>query len=586
MPRKNNRPGTVDISTDSGQAMRKQAEETAQGNATQFPENIEAMLPGEIRQMLHELRVHQIELEMQHEELLRIQGELDASRERYFDLYNLAPVGYFTLSEKGLILEANLTAATLLEVPRNGLVKQPISRFLLKEDQDIYYLHRKQLLETSESQECELRMVKKDGSPFWAHLASTVVQEDSGATVFRVTMSDISHRKRAEADKAKLEAQLHQAQKTESVGRLAGGVAHDFNNMLGVIIGHTEMALKQVSSGQTLHADLQEIRKAAERSADLTRQLLAFASGQTIAPRVLDLNETIESLLKMLKRVIGEEIDILWKPGENIWPIRMDPSQIDQILVNLCLNARDAITGVGKVTLGTKTIDFDEAYCRDHPEFSPGEYTMLVVSDDGCGMDAEMLEKLFEPFFTTKELGKGVGLGLATIYGIVKQNNGFINVYSEPDRGTTFRIYLPRYTGQVEPLPPESPPEPMVLGHETILLVEDEPAMLDMAVMMLENLGYIVLPARTPGEAIGLAREHAGKIHLLLTDVMMPEMNGWDLAKNLRPLCPKMKRLFMSGHTADIIAHHGVLEDGVYFLQKPFYLDDLSAKVREALESE
>jgi PAS domain S-box-containing protein len=401
---------------------------------------------------------------------------------------------------------------------------------------------------------------------------------------FATIFEDITERKQAEEEKAKLEAQLQQAQKMESVGRLAGGVAHDFNNMLGVILGHTEIAMGQVDPAQPLHGSLAEIHKAAERAADLTRQLLAFARKQTIAPKVLDLNKTVAGILKMLQRLIGEDIHLDWQPEADLWPVKVDPSQIDQILANLCVNARDAIADVGKIAIEMGNSTLDAAYCADHPGFVTGEYVRLAVSDDGCGMDRETLDKLFEPFFTTKEIGKGTGLGLATAYGIVKQNNGFIDVYSEPGRGTTFTIYLPRHVGKAART--EGAARTALRGRETILLVEDESAILKITKMMLEHQGYTVVAASTPGEAIRLAREHAGEIHLLMTDVIMPEMNGRDLAKNLLALYPDLTRLFMSGYTADLIAHHGVLDQGVHFIQKPFSIKNLAAKVREALDSE
>ena len=394
---------------------------------------------------------------------------------------------------------------------------------------------------------------------------------------------NITDRKRAEEEQEKLQAQLLQVQKMESVGRLAGGVAHDFNNMLSVILGHAEMALEKADPSLPLHADLEEIRKAAVRSSDLTRQLLAFARKQTIVPKVLDLNETVAGMLKMLRRLIGEGIELTWQPGADLWPIRMDPSQIDQILVNLSINARDAISGFGMVSIRTENRIFDKAYCAAHPGFVPGEYVVLAISDNGCGMDEETLACIFEPFFTTKELGKGTGLGLATVYGIVKQNNGFINVYSEPGRGATFQVCVPRHALFLERLTEKRAEQPAELGHKTILLVEDEPAILSMTGMMLEHLGFTVLAAGSPGEALRLAERHPGQIHLLLTDVIMPEMNGRDLAKNLLLLYPGLNRLFMSGYSADVIAPHGVLDEGVHFLQKPFSMQDLTAKVREAL---
>jgi PAS domain S-box-containing protein len=390
-------------------------------------------------------------------------------------------------------------------------------------------------------------------------------------------------RKKAEVEKVKLENQLQHAQKMESVGRLAGGVAHDFNNMLGVIIGHANLALMDLDPAHPVNVNMEEIRKAAARSADLTRQLLAFARKQAIEPKVVDLNESVSGILIMLERLIGEQIDLSWKPKTDLWPVKVDPSQIDQILANLCVNARDAITDTGKITIETRNLVIDEDYCAHNADFAPGEYVCLAVSDNGHGMDKETLAHIFEPFFTTKGIGEGTGLGLSTVYGAARQNNGFINAYSEPGLGTTLTLYLPRYEGQVQArtntaaIPPSG-------GKETILLVEDEPAILDVASEILKRLGYTVLSANSPDEAMHLARVHAGDISLLLTDVVMPEMNGRDLAEKLLSLYPHVKRLFMSGYTSDVIAHHGVLDAGVHFIQKPFSVTDLAAKVREVLD--
>ena len=397
-----------------------------------------------------------------------------------------------------------------------------------------------------------------------------------------VFVRDISERQHTETEKQNLQAQLAQAQKMDSVGRLAGGVAHDFNNMLGVILGHAEMALEEIHPPHPLFTNLQEIRKAAIRSGDLTRQLLAFARKQTVAPRVLDLNATVAGMLNMLRRLIGENIELAWQPGRAPLVIQMDPSQIDQVLANLCVNARDAIAGTGRITIATEAVSFDANYCASHPDHLPGDFVRLTVGDTGCGMDAETLQHLFEPFFTTKELGKGTGLGLATVYGIVKQNNGFILVTSAPGQGATFKIHLPRHVAtDPEPAPP--PPPPPARGHETILLVEDEPFLLAMTGRMLEQLGYRVLPAATPAEAIRLANENPGRIQLLMTDVVMPEMNGRELAKRLLADHPGLKRLFMSGYTADIIALHGALDPGMHFIAKPYTPADLARKIREAL---
>ena len=344
-------------------------------------------------------------------------------------------------------------------------------------------------------------------------------------------IGEIVERKRAEEEKDALQRQLQQAQKMESVGRLAGGVAHDFNNMLSAILGHAELAMMQYSPSEPLQDDLKAIKRAAQRSADLVRQLLAFARKQTVAPIILDFNATVSGMLKMLRRLIGEDIDLVWMPAAGLWPVKIDPSQIDQLLANLCVNARDAIAGVGKITIETENTAFDEAYCAVHPGFTCGEYVMLAMSDDGCGMNKEVLDHLFEPFFTTKEVGKGTGLGLATVYGIVKQNEGFINVYSEPDKGTTFKIYLPRFVGEaVVPTAISKAETPK--GHgEMVLLVEDEAVILNVGRTMLERLGYTVLTASTPGEALRQTEAHAAEIRLLITDVIMPEMNGRELAE-------------------------------------------------------
>ena len=327
------------------------------------------------------------------------------------------------------------------------------------------------------------------------------------------------------------------------------------------------------------------IEDTAHRSADLTRQLLTFARKQTIAPKALDINGAVSGMLKMLQRLIGEDLDLVWTPGADLWQVKIDPSQIDQLLVNLCVNARDAITGVGRINIETENIAIDEVYCAFHPSFACGEYVMLAVSDNGHGMSKEVLDHIFEPFFTTKEVGKGTGLGLATVYGIVKQNSGFVNVYSESGKGATFKIYLPRFVGKaMEPTVEIAAEMPRGSG-ETVLLVEDEMPILDVSKEILEQLGYFVLIASTPGEALRLAKTHAAKIHLLITDVVMPVMNGRDLSKLISNIKPGVKCLFISGYTANVIAHQGVLDEGVNFIQKPFSMKGLAFKVREVLDN-
>ena len=405
----------------------------------------------------------------------------------------------------------------------------------------------------------------------------------SGRKVMLSMLYDETERKQAEKEREKLQDQLFQAQKLESVGRLAGGIAHDFNNMLSVIQGYAEMADLKVLPNDPVRQDLAEILRAARRSTEITRQLLAFARKQTINPRVIDLNHTVTDMLKIIRRLIGENIDLSWRPGPDIWPVRMDPTQIDQVVANLCVNARDAIGDVGKITMETENIRIDEAYCLDHAEFFPGEYAMLAVSDDGQGMEKETLGNIFEPFFTTKEVGRGTGLGLPTVYGIVKQNNGFINVYSEPGKGTTVRVYFARHEGRVDPVRKDDPETLQRGAGETILVVEDEASILKLAEAMLGELGYTVLTANTPGDAITLASAHPDRISLLITDVVMPEMSGRDLARQLENTYADIRILYMSGYTANVIAHQGVLEKGIHFIPKPFSIQELAAKVRAVL---
>ncbi|MFZ2658518.1 MAG: transporter substrate-binding domain-containing protein [Victivallales bacterium] len=434
------------------------------------------------------------------------------------------------------------------------------------------------------SLECRLR--RKDGAYRWWLIRGVPVRDDSGMILkWFGTCTDIEDMKQAENEKARLEAHLRQAQKMEAVGQLAGGVAHDFNNMLSVITGYSEMLLVEMTPSDPKYGRVREIHKAGLRSAELTQQLLAFARKQTIAPKVLDLNDTVTGMLNMLQRLIGENIELLWKPHANLWKVKMDASQINQILANLIVNARDAISSAGRIAIETGKADLDEAFCEAHPDFTPGKYVVLEFSDNGCGMGKEILEHIFEPFFTTKKVGQGTGLGLATVFGIVKQNNGVINIYSEPGKGTTFKIYLPRYEseGLGDGKDEELATAKMFTGIETVLLVEDEKALLQFANILLERLGYTVLTADCPGQAIRIAGEYKGEIHLLMTDVVMPEMSGRDLKEKIYAMRPGIKCLFMSGYTADIMSHDGVLDEGIYFLEKPFTSEALSAKLRETL---
>jgi PAS domain S-box-containing protein len=429
----------------------------------------------------------------------------------------------------------------------------------------------------------EVRIRSKDGSMrtamVYAHSRLTGPE-----TTYLVVLLDITQMKEMEAERARLRHQLLQSQKLESIGRLAGGVAHDFNNMLGVILGHTELALQQSEAQGALRLDLQEIRDAAQRSAALTRQLLAFARRQPAQQRAVDLNPLLRASLSLLRRLIGEDIELVFEPAPDLWPVLLDPAQLDQVVTNLCVNARDAIDGVGRITIATRNhqiVGLDLAYDE---LIAPGDYAVLEVRDTGHGIDSATKERIFEPFFTTRSEG-GTGLGLATVQGIVTQNDGHVEVESEPGQGACFRIYLPRHAVGPQPAEPEAERDatPGSLAHHTVLLVEDEPAMLTLTATLLQQLGHTVLRASDPDAALRVARDHVGQIDLLMTDVIMPHMNGRDLALRLARLRPGVRLLFVSGYTADVIAERGLLLPGVQFIEKPFTLEQLREKLQQAL---
>ncbi len=428
------------------------------------------------------------------------------------------------------------------------------------------------------------RMQHSDGRWLWWEEFGAGIFENDKLLFLEGFITDITDRKQVEEERSKLQTQLLQSQKLESVGRLAGGVAHDFNNMLQTILGNCELASMNSNLSSELEGLLSEIKGAAYQSANLTRQLLAFARQQTIAPKVLDLNDTVSGMLKMLRRLIGEDINLAWMPGADLWKTKMDPTQINQILANLSVNARDALDGVGKITIETRNVLLDEEFCSGLTDVEPGDYVRLAVSDTGTGIKSEYLSDIFEPFFTTKKQGEGTGLGLATIYGIVKQNNGHITVDSILGEGTTFTIYFRRFQTDSDEGPDAQLQEPIVGGTETILLVEDDAAILRIGKRMLNGLGYTVLAAHSPNEAIHLVQDYTQEIHLIISDVVMPQMNGSELMNKLLEIRPGLKSLFMSGYTADIIAKRGVLDEGINFMKKPFTVKLLSEKVREAIE--
>ncbi len=429
----------------------------------------------------------------------------------------------------------------------------------------------------------EQEVYHKNGGTIVLEVTATFTRDENGkAAGLLMAGRDITARKKAEAEKDKLEEQLMQAQKMEIVGRLAGGVAHDFNNMLSVILGYADLAKMRLARQHPVLMDIAEIEKAAIRSRDITNQLLAFSRKQIIEPKIIDLNDLVTHTQKALIRLIGEDIVLKVSLEQNLWSIKFDPSQVEQILINLAVNARDAMPDGGSLTIETANLMFDALYCENHAGFTPGDYVRLSFSDNGMGMNNETLQHIFEPFFTTKQVGKGTGLGLSTVYGIVKQNSGLINVYSEPDHGTTFSIYVPR-TSEERVVHDQSAEEPERAGTGNILLVEDDAMVLQITKGMLESIGYKVMTALNPLDALSLCRDPATRIDLVVSDVVMPGLSGKDLRDRLVDIRPDIKVLFMSGYTADVIAHHGILEEGVHFLQKPFTIKSLSGKVRDLM---
>lgn len=504
--------------------------------------------------------------------------ERKESEERLKALHN-ASFGGIAIHDKGIILECNKVLSDISGYEYEELIGMNVLLLFSDDARDLVVNNIKSGYEKT----YEAMGIRKNGETYPIRVEPRNIPY-KGKQVRTVEFRDLTDQKKAEAEKQELQIQLTQALKMESIGRLAGGVAHDFNNMLSIIMGNLELVLDDLEESNPLALKLNEAQKAAERSTDLTRQLLAFARKQTISPKILDLNKAIEGMLNMLSRLIGEDIELLWHPKEPLWPVKIDPSQVDQILANLCVNARDSIKDVGKVIIETDHAQFDEAYCREHKGFVKGEFVSIVISDNGCGMDKETIDNIFEPFFTTKEYGKGTGLGLATVYGIVKQNNGFINVYTEPGQGTTFKLYLPKQSENEKAEEKITVPEKFLKGDETILLVEDEKSILRMTQMMLERLGYKVIPASSPDQAMSICKNIETEIHLLITDVVMPSMNGRDLAEEITRLNPNIKCLYMSGYTADVIAHRGVLEKGLHFINKPFSIHAMSIKLREILD--
>jgi PAS domain S-box-containing protein len=509
----------------------------------------------------------------------RAQENLKESELRFRTLLDQSPFDIIVHDLDGTIIKANQRARDNLGYEAEHLPGLTLLDLTVLSAAEVDTL----LTRTRRSkapQQLETSHRRRDGSryPVEVHCGRIVM---GGEDVVLWSALDTSERATREQEKGRLLEELRQAQKMESIGRLAGGVAHDFNNMLTVILGHTSLALEDLGQDHPLHSPLSQIRDAAEQSAGLTGQLLAYARKQPVSPEVLDLNASVGEMLAIIRPLIGEEIGFRWRPAPEVWPVEMDPTQLHQVLTNLCLNAKDASNGQGHVIVSTANMTVEE-FDRTHPdEVRPGDYVLLTVHDRGSGIEPHVMDSIFDPFFTTKKSGAGTGLGLSTVLGIVKQNSGFITARSAPGRGSTFAVYLPRVDDSLasgaRPTPPTS------LGGGTVLLVEDDDSVRGMVYLLLRRLGFEVLSTGDPQQALGLIEGHEGVIDLVLTDVVMPGMNGRELADHLRHLHPELKCLFMSGYTADIITEKGVLVEGTDFIAKPFSLRGLRRKLETVL---
>jgi PAS domain S-box-containing protein len=516
----------------------------------------------------------------------QMEDALRKSEERFRDLYDHAPLGYHEYDAEGHLTNVNRTDLEMLGYTAEEMIGQPIWKFNIEGDAIREHVFAKLAGNIPPGRNLERVYRKKDGTTIPVLVEDRLILDEEGRIKgIRCTIQDITARKGAEEEKESLREQLRQSQKMEAIGKLAGGVAHDFNNLLTVIHGYSELLLNSLDQGSQFRQDVQEIMHASERASSLTRQLLAFSRKQVLQPKVLDLNAHVSNMDKMLRRMIGEDIELVTRLTKDLGRIKADPGQIEQAILNLAVNAKDAMLNGGKLTIETANVRLDETYARSRIGVTPGDYVMLSMSDTGVGMAPETQERIFEPFFTTKERGKGTGLGLSTVYGIVQQSGGNIWVYSEPGLGTTFKIYLPRIEEGSESLRPAAVPTKPLQGSETILLVEDEAMVRKLAYTVLQRNGYKVLEASNGEEALDFVQGRNGNpIHLVVTDVVMPGMSGRQLADRLVSLRPEIKTLYMSGYTDDAIVHHGVLDPGIAYIQKPFTPEALASKVREILD--
>jgi PAS domain S-box-containing protein len=506
---------------------------------------------------------------------------LGRSERRFRAVVESATDAILVLDARGQIFSTNESGATIFGVQASRLTGMQLAQFIAPGSRERFEVAWADARRPSQGGPVQLVGVRGDGTEFPIELSLSVWY--AGQVSYRsAIIRDVTERRRAEEALREREEQLRQSQRLEAIGQLAAGVAHDFNNLLSVMLGRAEMALARLDSEHPARRDIVTLASTAERAANLTRQLLAFGRKQVLQPRVLDLNDVVRGMTSLLRRLIGEHVRLATLAGEALHPVKADPGQLEQVVMNLVVNARDAMPRGGTVTITTGNAELDARYAADHPEVVPGPYAMIAVTDTGHGMDAATRSRIFEPFFTTKELGKGTGLGLATVYGIVRQSGGHVWVYSEPGMGTTFKVYLPRFDAPPETAPPPPPAAPR--GHaELVLLVEDDAEVRAVAHDILERGGYRLLEAASPAEALAVAGAHPEPIDLLLTDIVMPGMSGRELADRLCAARPGLRVLYMSGYTDDAVVRHGIGAGTREFLQKPFTTDGLAGKVHEVL---
>lgn len=571
--------------------LRLQAEMAFLKKMAHSPENLDALSANDINQMFHELRVHQIELEMQNEELRRIQLELDTSRARYFDLYDLAPVGYCGVNEAGHILESNLSLCTMLKLERSSVIATSFDRFIHKDDHDIYYLLIKRILRTGDSESCELRLQCGDGAPLWVDLVASKVTDDMDLTTLRVAITNITERKQAEEQKNKLNVQLMQSQKMETVGQLAGGIAHDFNNILGIVMGNLQLLEGMVSSDENALNRVSQALKGVNRGAAIVKKLLGFSTVHSYETSLTSVNMLIENMGDLFIKSLTVAINIDTHLSSDLWRVNVDADGLDDAILNLGLNARDAMPDGGNLVIETANKVIDADFVRGNPRAKIGEYVMLSIKDSGIGMSPEVCERVLEPFFTTKKEGMGSGLGLSMVYGFVKRSDGFILIASALGKGTSIQIFLPRGQEIQSTKPVIMVEDELPRGCELVLVVDDEKDLVEIATSYLEIHGYRTLTAFDGNSALNILKDNPG-IDLLFSDVIMPgDLDGYQLAIAARKARPSLKILLTSGFTKakeDYSSPEGSLfvELASTLLTKPYNRTELTNAIRNALDDE